>query len=55
VNGEAWLPVSFEGHGRVRVLLFGGFNGNVQATFGDYRKFKATSTVLPETNEVLKP
>jgi hypothetical protein len=47
INDEVWLPLSFEAHGKVRVLLFAGFDGNVEVSFGGYRKFKATSTILP--------
>ncbi|SNT40194.1 hypothetical protein SAMN05421770_11172 [Granulicella rosea] len=52
VNGEAWLPVSFEAHGQARILLFDSLNGNVHAQFGDYRKFKTKSTLLPGMEEL---
>ena len=47
VNGEVWLPARFEGQGSARALLFLGFNGHVEAIESDYRKFKATSTIVP--------
>jgi hypothetical protein len=52
VNGEVWLPSSIEAHGHARVMLFSGFDGNVEVKFGDYRRFKATSTILPGSPEV---
>ncbi|MEO6807299.1 MAG: hypothetical protein ABI286_12935 [Edaphobacter sp.] len=47
VNDEVWLPARFEGQGAARFLLFFHFNGSLQAVESDYRKFKATSTILP--------
>jgi hypothetical protein len=47
INDEAWFLQSFEGDGRARYLLFANFSGNLQFHTSDYRKFKATSTVLP--------
>jgi hypothetical protein len=47
VNGEVWLPARFQGQGSARALLFLGFNGRVEAVESDYRKFKATSTIVP--------
>jgi len=52
VNDEVWLPAMVEGHGAARVLLFFSFNGSVKAVESDYRKFKATSTVLPGLSTV---
>ncbi len=46
INGEVWLPSRIEGQGAARVLLFVNFNGSVLVTNSDYRKFKATSTIL---------
>jgi hypothetical protein len=48
INQEAWLPSTFEAHGQARYLLFDSLNGNVEARASDYRKFKATSTLLPD-------
>ena len=47
VNDEVWLPAKVEGVGGVRALLFFGFNGNLRVVESDYKKFKATSTILP--------
>jgi len=47
VNGEVWLPARIEGQGSARALLFFNFSGNVHVVESDYRKFKATSTILP--------
>jgi hypothetical protein len=52
VNGEVWLPARFEGKGAFRYLLFAGFNGRVTFQMSDYRKFKATATILPGLNKV---
>jgi hypothetical protein len=49
VNDEVWLPESLEAHGQARIMLFMNVNGSVQVQDGDYRKFKATSTILPAT------
>lgn len=47
INGEVWLPVRFNGHGAARFLLFFNLNGSLQIVDEDFRKFKATSTLLP--------
>ncbi len=47
INGEVWLPVRFEGRGAARFLLFLNLNGAIQIVDEDFRKFKATSTLLP--------
>lgn len=52
INNEVWLPAVVEGHGSARALLFFSFNGDVKAVESDYRKFKATSTILPGLNTV---
>jgi hypothetical protein len=52
VNGEVWLPVEVSGHGAIRFLLVMNFRGDEQAIFSDYKKFKATSTILPGMNTV---
>jgi hypothetical protein len=52
VNGEVWLPARFEGRGSARALLFLGFNGHVEAVESDYRKFKATSKIVPMESSV---
>ncbi len=52
VNDEVWLPAMMDGQGSFRALLFVGFNGNFKIVNSDYRKFKATSTILPGVNTV---
>ena len=52
VNDEVWLPARFEGQGSARALLFLGFNGHVEAVESGYRKFKATSTIVPVESSV---
>jgi hypothetical protein len=52
VNGEVWLPAMVEGQGSARALLFFSFNGRFRAVESDYRKFKATSTILPGMSTV---
>ncbi|HEY1744387.1 MAG TPA: hypothetical protein VGG18_14555 [Granulicella sp.] len=54
VNGEAWLPVQLDGQGKIRVLLFAGFNGHIHVVTSDYRKFRATTTILG-SNGVIGP
>jgi hypothetical protein len=55
INGEVWLPAMVQGQGSARVMLFFNFNGNIRAVESDYRKFKATSTILPVTGTVEPP
>ena len=55
INGEVWLPARIEGQGAARVMLFVSFNGSVRVTNSDYRKFKATSTILPGLATVNDP
>ncbi len=52
VNDEVWLPVEISGHGAIRFLLVLNFRGDEEAVFSDYRKFKATSTILPGMSTV---
>jgi hypothetical protein len=52
VNNEVWLPAMVEGNGAARALLFFHFNGSLRAVESDYRKFKATSTILPGMSTV---
>jgi len=55
INGEVWLPSHIEGHGAARVMLFVNFDGTVRFNYSDYRKFKATSTILPGVATVNEP
>jgi hypothetical protein len=47
VNGEVWLPARVDGQGAFRALLLIAFNGNFHIDESGYRKFKATSSILP--------
>ncbi len=47
VNDEVWLPALLEGRGEARALLLFKFDGSLRAVESDYRKFRATSTILP--------
>jgi hypothetical protein len=55
INSEVWLPASVDAKGALRALLFYSFNGNIRVTDSDYRKFKATSTILPGLSTVEDP
>src|SRR5216683_712290 len=50
VNNEVWLPARVDGRGAARAMLFFSFNGSIRVVDSDYRKFKATSTILPVTS-----
>ena len=47
VNGEVWLPVTLEGHGAARAMLFFNFDGSVRVEDSEFRKFKGSATMLP--------
>lgn len=52
VNDEVWIPSYLEGKGAIRFLLLASFDGRVQMTMSDYRKFHTTSTILPGVSAV---
>jgi hypothetical protein len=52
LHNEVWLPAEFEADGHARYLLFFNLNGHVRLHFSDYRKFRATSTILPGVTAV---
>jgi hypothetical protein len=54
INGEAWLPVQLDGRGKIRILLFAGFNGHIHVVTSDYRKFRTTTKILG-SNGVIGP
>jgi hypothetical protein len=54
VNDEVWLPSVFDGRGKIRILLVTGFTGNFHLVATDYRKFRASSTILG-TNGAIGP
>jgi hypothetical protein len=55
INDEVWLPARVDGKGAARALLFISFNGSIRVVDSDYRKFKATSTILPGMSTVTEP
>ena len=52
VNDGVWLPARIDGQGSIRLLLFAGFNGRMKLVTSDYRRFRASATVLPGTIRV---
>jgi hypothetical protein len=52
INDEVWLPTRVDGHGAARAFLLFSFKGNFWESDSDYRKFKATSTILPGMEKV---
>lgn len=52
INNEVWLPSRIEAQGGARLMLFISFDGSILVTNSDYRKFKATSTILPGISTV---
>ena len=52
INDEVWFPSGYEGRGSARAMLFFNIHGRQFGRTFDYRKFKATSTVLPAYKEV---
>jgi hypothetical protein len=52
VNDEVWLPALLAGRGEARALLLFKFDGSLRAVESDYRKFRATSTILPGVSTV---
>lgn len=55
VNGEVWLPATFFAQGSARALLVFSIDGRVSGTATNYRRFKATSRIMPEVNVVDAP
>lgn len=51
INGEVWLPAKIEAQGEARAFLLFSFNGSYLIKMSDYRKFKATSTIVPIEDE----
>jgi hypothetical protein len=52
VNDEVWLPASFAGRGSARIALLISHSGAIETRDSDYRKFRATSTILPGATPV---
>ena len=51
VNDEVWLPASFNGRGSARIALFSYHSAEIDERESDYRKFRASSTILPGVAE----
>jgi hypothetical protein len=47
VNDEVWLPAAFNGRGSARLLIFSNHSEQLDRKWSDYRKFRASSTILP--------
>ena len=54
INNGVWLPNEVTGQGKIRFLLFTGFNGRVHLLTSDYRKFHTRSTIL-DSNRLIGP
>jgi hypothetical protein len=46
INGEVWLPASINGQGSARILLLDHVNGRFRFIASDYRKFRASTTII---------
>jgi hypothetical protein len=46
INGEVWLPAAVDGQGSARILLVDKVDGRFNLTTSDYRKFRASSTII---------
>lgn len=47
INGEVWLPKHFEGTGKLSIGVFiVRINGHLNSDFSDYRKFRASATIV---------
>ncbi len=55
VNGEVWLPATFNGRGSARIAVFSYHSEVLDQRWSDYRKFRATSTILPGVTQVDTP
>ena len=51
VNDEVWLPQVARAHLDARLLVFKGFNLDVNVTYRDYKKFRSESRVLGVVGE----
>ena len=54
INGEVWLPASVDGQGSARILLLDHVNGRFRFVTSDYRKFRASSTII-QSNRIIGP
>lgn len=54
INGEVWLPVTIDGQGSARILLLDHVNGRLRVVTSDYRKFRASTTII-QSNRLIGP
>lgn len=47
VNDSVWLPSTINGRGSVRVLMVSGFDGKLDLTASDYRRFHTSTRIVP--------
>jgi hypothetical protein len=47
INHEVWLPADIQASGKIRALIFLGFNGRIHNVMSDYKKFRTSSTIIP--------
>jgi hypothetical protein len=52
VNDEVWLPSKISAQGAARAMLFFAFAGKVDITDSDYKKFRTSTTILPDSSAV---
>ncbi len=52
INDEVWLPSTIEAVGGMRMLLLFHFDGSGRIANSNYRRFRATSTILPGVGKV---
>ena len=46
VGDGVWLPATVDGEGSARVLLFAHFHGRVRLVASDYKRFRASATIV---------
>jgi len=51
VNDEVWLPLAAAAHVDARLMLFKGFNENINVAYRDYKKFRTDSRVVGVVGE----
>ena len=54
INGEVWLPATIDGQGSARILLVDKVDGRFHLVTSDYRKFRASSTII-QSDRVIGP
>jgi len=54
VNQEVWLPRQLTAKVDVRLALLKNFNVDVEQSFRDYKKFRATTKIMPVEDVQMK-